>query len=1281
MFKNVKKELIAIPAQMSYLSQVRDFIEHIGRKYKYSDKVTNSFKLVIEEACTNIIRHGYRDIKGGEITIKAIIRRQSLTIVIIDQGISYDPRQATTPDLNKYIQIGKKGGLGIFMMRKLMDDVQYNITSRGNELRLTKQREFMPQSRPKAWWEGLTMRTRHTIQAAAAIAAIAVVVFSILYGNVESNTFNNVVESTRAQLFALADNSSDPLQTDNDLELFAQTRSIKINNPGLIYETFIVDNSQDIISASTAMKALGKYNIPDEAVVTRDTVFNYTIFQYTVEDTLPVYDFKADIFAGNRGQSPVVGSAHIWVPVSYIESRTDSTRLNIILYLSVIIIVALVGTYFLIDRIVAPFHSLADWVHQVGQGTVDEDEIDIDASDELGEIAQAFNMMTNKFREAQVSLIEQQRLQKELQVAQEIQQMLLPSDFPQVQGYELASFYEAAKEVGGDLFDFVEVDSDTIGICVADVAGKGVPGSLIMTMIRTALRLEARANKNPADVLAKVNRFVTDDMKRGMFVTMFYLVLDSRNRIIHYASAGHNPMILYRGSTKQTYYLNPSGFPVGIQLPDITLFDRKIEQDSIRLREDDLLVLYTDGVTEAMNAKRELYREERFLDAIRQNAHFDVSDFIKSVRDDIKQHTQNYPQNDDITYVAVKEKLMQGEVIYSIQKELFRLIEEEGISVKDACDKMQVSPYMYRKYKKIKEDVGWEGLKDLLYSDDFIEKKHLSIETKTRIYDVIRNHPEYGAKRISDELNTEKYSFTILEPRRIYEELRKSKLSTREQRENYLKRGDKKRIKLPGTPLLTLDGQTILDYESAEQVIAKKRGAAAARLPESQQPVPEEKKAESKVFQISSSTKPDKETAKEEQRFEDETESKPAEVKEESVPVDTAAEPEQPVAERVAAEPSEIIPEDVKSKDKEQIEIESEADAQLTEIKEESLPVDTAAEAEQPAAEQVAAEPPEIIPEDVKSKDKEQIEIESEADAQLTEIKEESLPVDTAAEAEQPAASEAPEIIAEEKVDEIASEIEKSPEEKITDEDKTAAGSAELKEEVTSEKYIVEEDQKEERLKISVVEPSDDDEIIIDHEPAGADQQKADRPLIEQVIPVSKGIPASLRIPSKDINPDDVKVFYKMIKDDIQIIEKVRKGWTDGKIKNDDMDKILISLRILTTHPLLKKIDNVKQLFTQVQKTLMIISDNLAEFDQREAIQNAKEMLKYIEKENILNNSKSILEQINEIGIRQQKLKSRFVKKSKEPLSQLDAIRKKITQKNLIKNVSILESLSKSDRE
>jgi len=1121
MFRNVRKEIIAIPAQMSYLSQVRDFVEHIGRKYKFTDKVTNSFKLVIEEACTNIIRHGYRDIKGGEITIKAIIRRQSLTMVIVDQGISYDPRQATTPDLAKYIQIGKKGGLGIFMMRKLMDDVQYNITSRGNELRLTKQREIIEQTKPQAWWENLNMRTRHTIRASAIITVIALVIFFILYIQVDQNTLEDVIESTRAQAFSLADNSSIDLENllsegSADVPLFQITNSFKNNNPDVIYETFIVDSAKQIRARGTPLKGLGPYLLPKDYEAVGDSVRHFTIYSYIAEDSLDIYDFAAEIHAGLRDQDPFIGNAHIWVLKSIIESKADRTKRNIVLYLFTLLLISYAGSYFLIDRIVKPFHSLADWVRQVGQGTADEDEIDIDASDELGEIAQAFNLMTNKFREAQVSLIEQQRLQKELQVAQEIQQMLLPSDFPQVQGYEIASYYEAAKEVGGDLFDFVEVDKDTTGICVADVAGKGVPGSLIMTMIRTALRLEARGNKNPADVLSRVNRFVTDDMKRGMFVTMFYMILDSRNRIIHYASAGHNPMILYRGNSKQTYYLNPSGFPVGIQLPDISLFDQKIEQDSIRLREDDLLVLYTDGVTEAMNPKRELYRDERFLDAIRKNAQYDVSDFIANVKDDIKHHTQGFPQNDDITYVGVKEKLMKGEVIYTIQQELFRLIEEEGITAKDACEQMQVSPYMYRKYKKIKDSVGLEGLKELLYQTDYIEKKHLSIEVKTKLFEVIRNNPEYGAKRISDELDTEKYSFCKIDPRRIYEELKKARLNTKEKRENFVKRGGKKRIKLPGTPLLTLDGEVILDYESAEKVIADRRGTTVS--PEMKPPpVPEpEKKITSREIVI-----------------------KKAEEKTEKV-----EEQEEQVE-------KEVIPE----------------------------------------AETVEKE--EVIAEDIDREHKEEITLEKEP-SEVTEP------------------------------ESVAKEIE------TADQEKTQA-----------QKSI--------------------SDIL------GQEEEKEE--------------PPTLHIGKEEKKSEIVELFYQTIKDDIKIINRIVSNWKNGDLGAGDLSQILFSLKIITTHPLLKKLGNIKQLFEQVKKSIAFFEEHIDELRSEQIIESTKELLKYIGKENIIKNSDNILEQINELGIKLHQLKEEMAKKTPEHKKEVDSIREKIAKKNLIKNISILESISRSNKD
>jgi len=267
MFKNVKKEIVTIPAQMSYLTQIRDFIEQVAKKHRYSDKLSNSFKLVIDEACTNIIRHGYRGVKGGEITLKAIIRKQSLTIVVIDQGKSYDPRTANTPDLEKYVNIGKRGGLGIMMMRKLMDDVQYNITSRGNELRLTKQREQVKKSGPRGLWENLSLRARYTTIASTVLTFILVFIFFTLYFQIEQNTTDEVIEIASAQAASLADNSSDNLQrSDNDLELFEQAKSIKENYPNLVNEVFILDAENRIRALSSPLKGIEitDFSLPEE---------------------------------------------------------------------------------------------------------------------------------------------------------------------------------------------------------------------------------------------------------------------------------------------------------------------------------------------------------------------------------------------------------------------------------------------------------------------------------------------------------------------------------------------------------------------------------------------------------------------------------------------------------------------------------------------------------------------------------------------------------------------------------------------------------------------------------------------------------------------------------------------------------------------------------------------------------------------------------------------------------------------------------------------------------
>jgi serine phosphatase RsbU (regulator of sigma subunit)/anti-sigma regulatory factor (Ser/Thr protein kinase) len=783
----------------------------------------NSFKLVIDEAATNIIRHGYRDVKNGEIEIKAIIRRLSLTIVIIDQGTSYDPRQANTPDLAKYVDIGKKGGLGILMMRKLMDDIQYLVTEKGNEFRLTKFREATDEPKILQVWHSLNMKTRYSLISSFVFTLVIAGIFTMLFldlkKDVNEEIFNIAATSTRSLAKNLVSNFE---QGKLSIEPYENIESIVNSTEFDIYFSFITNNQNKIIAGiPTGIIPLERnYTLPENSKIL-DSLENVAIYSYPLYDTLSIFDVVAEV----RSPSGVVyGSAHIWINETTIDEITSSRQLVLIIVLIFVLGFGNAGAFYLVAQILKSFHSLAEWVRQVVHGKVDQDEIDIDTSDEIGEIAHAFNEMTDKFRKAQVNLMEQQKLQKELQVAQEIQQMLLPSDFPKVDGFDIGSYYEAAKEVGGDLFDFVEIDEEAVGIVVADVSGKGVPGSLIMTMIRTAIRLESRGNKNPAEVLAKVNNFVSEDMRKGMFVTMFYCILDSRNRVIYYASAGHNPMILFRSSSKQTYYLNPSGFPVGIRLPDPKLFEQKIQTGSIRLREDDILILYTDGVTEAMNYKRELYRDERFLQSIRDNGHLDVSEFVKSVKNDLKHFTGGAPQNDDITFVAIKEKLMVGEVIYKTHKKIIDLI-KNGMRVKDACDKLNISSYQYYKYKGIVDEGGLEALKNFLDGDDHIEKQHISIEQKAKIFDIIKENPKYGAKRIALELNAKKYSYEKLDERRIYNELVKLRLNTQERRERFLEKGQNKRLKQPGTPLLTLDGKVILDFETSEGEIARRTSA------------------------------------------------------------------------------------------------------------------------------------------------------------------------------------------------------------------------------------------------------------------------------------------------------------------------------------------------------------------------------------------------------------------------------------------------------------------------
>ena len=827
MFQDVIKEQLKIPANIDHLGELREFVTKVGKKHDFSDKIINAFKLAIDEAGTNVIRHSYRGSESeGFITIRALIKKNSLTICLIDQGKYFDPKHVKDPDLQRYVDIGKKGGLGIFIMRKLMDDIDYRRTEEGNELRLTKNRDT-PAKRgvklpgkiqvhmPGAFKSiPATLKAKYWIRASALITVV--VGLAYLYFFIRAG---KDIRRENLEVLARAGNLiKNSLISDEEILSYSDGSKIQgvldaafKERRDFLHDLIIVDSLNYISAHSDLNLAFRQF---DEMPAKRETVAP-DIYLYSITAAgsgkpaaREVYDYFTPIVTKSNLR---YGHLHVRMFKDYTDSRIAGRRAADGTLALTILLTSYVGTMLLVYVMTNPFRKLADWVGTMGHGGDVSDQMDIDTSTEVGEIAQAFSDITVRFRESQKNLADQERLQKEMQVAQEIQQALLPSEFPDLEGYELASHYEAAKEVGGDYYDFVEVDKDTLGVVVADVSGKGVPGSLVMTMIRTALRTEARNLYDAAEVLSRVNDFVMGDMKKGMFVTVFYVIIDSKRRRLNYASAGHNPMILYRPSTEKTYYLNPRGFPIGIQLHEKELFRKSIESDTIQLAEDDILLLYTDGITEAMNERRDLFGEERLLKCIREFGGLRVVPFIDKLKEEILSFTESNVQYDDITAVAVREKTSPEKEELRRAREAHRLI-IDGQSIREACEKVGITTYTYyNKYKKEFEEKGIDNF--AIDAEVSVDAKHIAIEDKTKIFDIIKNHPEYGAKRISEELNTEKYGFTIIAENQIYEELVRSRLNTRQLREAFVARGGRHRrpMKPPGTPMLTLDGKIILD--------------------------------------------------------------------------------------------------------------------------------------------------------------------------------------------------------------------------------------------------------------------------------------------------------------------------------------------------------------------------------------------------------------------------------------------------------------------------------------
>jgi sigma-B regulation protein RsbU (phosphoserine phosphatase) len=247
-------------------------------------------------------------------------------------------------------------------------------------------------------------------------------------------------------------------------------------------------------------------------------------------------------------------------------------------------------------------------------------------------------------------VVEKERMEEELSIARDLQLSMLPVDCPQVYGFDIAAVSMSAREVGGDFYDFIQMDGDRIGMVIGDVTGKSVSGALVMSASRSVFRMLSEENRSVAESMRRANRRIKKDVKTGMFVALLYAVLDAQDRSLTLCSAGQTQPVYRSIETGQAVLMETRGdtFPLGI------LADVDYDETRVHLVPGDVVVLFTDGIVEAMNERQEIFGFERLMELVEASAAASAEDLLHEIIDRVSAHVGSAPQHDDLTVIVLR---------------------------------------------------------------------------------------------------------------------------------------------------------------------------------------------------------------------------------------------------------------------------------------------------------------------------------------------------------------------------------------------------------------------------------------------------------------------------------------------------------------------------------------------------------------------------------------------------------------------------------------------------
>jgi len=486
----------------------------------------------------------------------------------------------------------------------------------------------------------MSLRWRISLYSAFLIVILFLSVFLIIREENIKNFKNLLEKEANSAAKSLAVGSKDFLLEERIPDLVKLCYEIKgKEEKGEIVYSFIVDH-KNFIKGSFKEDFVGK-NIYEFGNLLKDTNLIY-------EKEL-VFNRVADIIYMDK----IIGKAIVGVSSKNLNVFIENMQKRMFVVFIIFLLTGFLGTFLIGIYIAHPVSKIIKAIEKIGRGDFDI-YIGLKRKDEIGKIAKEIEKMSEDLRTAQKEILEKERMRRDIEIAKEIQKVLIPSEVSTIPEYEIEFFYKPAFFVSGDYIDVIKIPFDRLFIILADVSGKGVGSSLLMGMIKMNTLSVVKGVTTPKSFLISLFNSLRDLIPEEMFITMAVCILE-RDGNLFFTSAGHFPPILYRKNKKIFEKIEINSLPVGFSFLSITDFADSLKEEKVEIERGDIFMIYTDGLLEIENEYGENFGEERIKNIIFTSGD-NVREIKKRLIEEIEIFRGEREIKDDISFLIISRK-------------------------------------------------------------------------------------------------------------------------------------------------------------------------------------------------------------------------------------------------------------------------------------------------------------------------------------------------------------------------------------------------------------------------------------------------------------------------------------------------------------------------------------------------------------------------------------------------------------------------------------------------